>query len=176
MCFGKNVNHQMTSSNFAHLMIWITKNESNSWLPSPSHILVLILLYCHHKIIDLFPLKSVPSFMDDPKVYVILTFFSTIPTFLSVFTTRHKNIFVEVFEVIWDQIYVLTQIIIIVNLTLPKNEKLAFISRDVWFTRLAWLLECLVTADRPGWEFTKLLRQICKIFCNFKVLLWSSYS
>ncbi len=28
----------------------------------------------------------------------------------------------------------------------------------------------------PGWEFTKLLRQICKIFCNFKVLVHSSYS
>ena len=27
-----------------------------------------------------------------------------------------------------------------------------------------------------GWEFTKLRRQICKIFCNFKVLLQSSYS
>ncbi len=27
-----------------------------------------------------------------------------------------------------------------------------------------------------GWEFTKLLWQICKIFCNFKVFLLSSYS
>jgi len=30
--------------------------------------------------------------------------------------------------------------------------------------------------SNSGWEFTKLLRQIFKIFCNFKVLLWSSYS
>jgi len=28
----------------------------------------------------------------------------------------------------------------------------------------------------PGCGFTKLLMQICTIFCNFKVLLWSSYS
>jgi len=28
----------------------------------------------------------------------------------------------------------------------------------------------------PGWEFTKLSRQICKIFLNFKVLLQSGYS
>jgi len=27
----------------------------------------------------------------------------------------------------------------------------------------------------PGWEFTKLRKQICKIFCNFKVLLQTSY-
>jgi len=27
-----------------------------------------------------------------------------------------------------------------------------------------------------GWKFTKLRRRICKIFCNFKVLLCSSYS
>ena len=27
-----------------------------------------------------------------------------------------------------------------------------------------------------GWEFTKLLRQILKIFCNYKVLLLRSYS
>ncbi len=26
-----------------------------------------------------------------------------------------------------------------------------------------------------GWEFTKLLLQICNILHNFKVLLWSSY-
>ncbi len=32
------------------------------------------------------------------------------------------------------------------------------------------------TDKESGWEFTKLLRQICKIFCNFKVLLQSSYS
>jgi len=41
---------------------------------------------------------------------------------------------------------------------------------------------CMVKAVRrtlmrlsPGWKFTKLLKQICKIFCNFKVLLLSSY-
>ncbi len=33
----------------------------------------------------------------------------------------------------------------------------------------------LVTCD-SGWKFTKLLRQICKIFLNFKVSLRSSYS
>jgi len=31
-------------------------------------------------------------------------------------------------------------------------------------------------SQRPGWEFTKLLTQICNTFLNFKMLLWSSYS
>jgi len=34
----------------------------------------------------------------------------------------------------------------------------------------------LLCAYSSGWQFAKLLGQICKIFCNFKVLLWSSYS
>jgi len=32
------------------------------------------------------------------------------------------------------------------------------------------------TTKSPGWEFTKLLLQICKSFLNFKVLLRSSFS
>jgi len=40
------------------------------------------------------------------------------------------------------------------------------------------LSEVTVSAKdkEPGWQFTKLLRKILKIFCNFKVLLQSSYS
>ena len=41
-----------------------------------------------------------------------------------------------------------------------KDEKMCLISRR----------------SAAGWEFTKLLTQIIKIFHNFRVLLWSSYS
>jgi len=38
------------------------------------------------------------------------------------------------------------------------------------------ILFSLNLITEPGWKFSKLLEQICKILSNFKVLLWSSYS
>ncbi len=42
--------------------------------------------------------------------------------------------------------------------------------------RLGAKLDMALCNKELGWEFTKLFRQICKIFCNFKVLSGSSYS
>jgi len=39
-----------------------------------------------------------------------------------------------------------------------------------------WSLRSPICSSSSVWEFTKLLMQICKIFCNFKVLSQSCYS
>jgi len=44
------------------------------------------------------------------------------------------------------------------------------------FRKLVESFGVAIKFKTPGWYFTKLLKQICKIFCNFKELLRSSDS
>jgi len=60
------------------------------------------------------------------------------------------------------------------NLPLEATFMIAILAHKSWF----WNDDKRKSniQKEPGWEFTKLLRQIRQIFCKFKVLLWSSYS
>ncbi len=59
---------------------------------------------------------------------------------------------------------------------LLKNLQSNFYSLPKWTRKPDQVSESFREFNTSGWEFTKLLKQICKIFYNFKALLWRRYN